>query len=135
VVYYLSNKSENPELILVVDDNTSNQYVARVVLEKFGYKTHIVENGEEAIKAAAADQYQLILMDCRMPICDGYEATEAIRAMQARSGKRVPIIGVTACAMEGDREKCLAAGMDDYIPKPLTLDDFKKLLHRWLATL
>jgi two-component system sensor histidine kinase/response regulator len=134
VVYYLSNGLENPELILVVDDNTSNQFVARVVLEKFGYKTHIVENGEEAIKAAAAEQYQLILMDCRMPICDGYEATEAIRAMQARSGKRVPIIGVTACAMEGDREKCLAAGMDDYITKPLTLEDFKTLLLRWLAT-
>lgn len=119
-------------MILVVDDNTSNQYVARVVLEKFGYETHIVDNGEEAIKAAAAGQYELILMDCRMPVCDGYVATEAIRAMQARSGKRVPIIGVTACAMEGDRERCLAAGMDDYVPKPLSLEDFKSLLRRWL---
>jgi CheY-like chemotaxis protein len=134
-VYYLSYWVENPELILVVDDNLSNQYVARVVLEKFGYATHIVDNGEQAIKAAAAEQYELILMDCRMPICDGYEATEAIRAIQARTGKRVPIIGVTACAMEGDREKCLAAGMDDYMTKPLTLEDFKKLLRRWMATL
>ena len=120
-------------MILVVDDNTSNQYVARVVLERFGYQTRIAENGQEAIKAAAQSDYQLILMDCRMPICDGYEATEAIRRMQARTGTRVPIVGVTACAMEGDRERCLAAGMDDYITKPLTLDDFRGLLKRWLT--
>lgn len=120
-------------MILVVDDNASNQYVARVVLEKFGYKARIVENGEQAIRAAATEQYELILMDCRMPVCDGYEATEAIRAMQARTGKRVPIVGVTACAMEGDRERCLAAGMDDFFTKPLSLDDFRSLLRRWLA--
>jgi CheY-like chemotaxis protein len=119
-------------LILVVDDNLSNQYVARVVLEKMGYKSHVVDNGEEAIKAAAAGSYELILMDCRMPVCDGYTATEAIRRLQATSGRRVPIIGVTACAMEGDREKCLDAGMDDYVTKPLTLDSFRSLLSRWL---
>ena len=122
-------------MILVVDDNASNQYVARVVLEKFGLQAHLVDNGQEAIRAASSDQYELILMDCRMPVCDGYEATEAIRAIQARTGKRVPIIGVTACAMEGDREKCLAAGMDDYVTKPLTLDAFKGLLIRWLSSM
>lgn len=119
-------------MILVVDDNASNQYVARVVLEKFGYQAHIVDNGEEAIKAAANRSFDLILMDCRMPICDGYEATEAIRKLESSSGRHIPIIGVTACAMEGDREKCLAAGMDDYFTKPLTLDAFKELVQRWL---
>lgn len=119
-------------MILVVDDNTANQYVARVVLEKFGHKAHIVDNGHDAITAAAQGQYDLILMDCRMPICDGYEATEAIRRMQAMSGRHCPIIGVTACAMEGDRERCFASGMDDYVTKPVSLEVFRDVLERWL---
>lgn len=119
-------------MILVVDDNASNQYVARVLLQKFGYEAEIVDNGEEAVKAATSREYDLILMDCRMPVLDGYEATEAIRRMQDQRGKRVPIIGVTACAMEGDRERCFAAGMDDYYTKPLTVDGFEELLRRWM---
>lgn len=122
-------------MILVVDDNTGNQYVAKVVLELFGLQAHVVENGEEALRAASSGQYELILMDCRMPILDGYEATLAIRRAEEAKGKRTPIIGVTACALEGDREKCLAAGMDDYLPKPITVDSFKSMLKRWIPSL
>lgn len=119
-------------LILVVDDNAGNQYVARVVLEMFGYKAHIVDNGAEAIRVTQESDFDLILMDCRMPICDGYEATQEIRRYQAKKGKRIPIVGVTACAMEGDREKCYEAGMDDYFAKPLSVEGFRSLLHRWM---
>jgi CheY-like chemotaxis protein len=119
-------------MILVVDDNAGNQYVARAVLERYGYKTRIVANGEEALDAFSVGQYDLILMDCRMPIMDGYEATEAIRKAEEVMGGHIPIIGVTAYAFEGDREKCLEAGMDDYVMKPLTLEGFKNVLTRWL---
>ena len=122
-------------MILVVDDNTGNQYVAKVVLELFGLQAHVVENGEEALRAAESEQYELILMDCRMPILDGYEATLAIRRAEEIKGKHTPIVGVTACALEGDREKCLAAGMDDYLAKPITVDGFKSMLKRWIPTL
>lgn len=119
-------------MILVVDDNASNQYVARVLLQRFGYESEVADNGEEAIQAVSTRDYDLILMDCRMPVVDGYEATEAIRRLQSDRGRRVPIIGVTACAMEGDRERCFAAGMDDYYTKPLTIAGFEQLLNRWM---
>ena len=119
-------------MILVVDDNAGNQYVARAVLERFGYEAHLVANGEQALDAYAQDAYALILMDCRMPIMDGYEATSAIRTAESFGGGHIPIIGVTAYAFEGDREKCLAAGMDDYVTKPLTLEAVKQMLSRWL---
>ncbi|HEY9793375.1 MAG TPA: response regulator [Candidatus Obscuribacterales bacterium] len=119
-------------MILVVDDNAGNQYTARAVLERFGYRAQLVSNGEEALDAYSKDNFDLILMDCRMPIMDGYEATSAIRRAEEVTGDHVPIIGVTAYAFEGDREKCLQAGMDDYVTKPLTLEAFKGMLDRWL---
>lgn len=125
---------EISKVILVVDDNANNQLVTRVALEHFGYKAHIVDNGEEALKAYTSNFYDLILMDCRMPILDGYEATEAIReAERCRKLPRTPIVALTACALEGDREKCLAVGMDDYFTKPISLDGLKVILDRWLA--
>ena len=119
-------------LILVVDDNAGNQYVAKAVLKRFGYDSHVVANGEEALQAYSRNAYDLILMDCRMPLMDGYEATTAIRELESDSGKRTPIVGVTAFALDGDREKCLAAGMDDYVTKPLSLEIFREVLSHWL---
>jgi CheY-like chemotaxis protein len=119
-------------LILVVDDNAGNQYSTKAVLDRLGYLALVVQNGEQALEAYAADEFDLILMDCRMPVMDGYEATSAIRQLEEFTGRHIPIIGITAYALEGDREKCLAVGMDDYITKPLSLDAFKAMLMRWL---
>src|SRR5262249_37021912 len=107
-------------MILVVEDNTGNQYVARILVERLGLKVQIADNGAEALEALESQDFDMIFMDCRMPVLDGFETTMAIRSAEAKTGKHTPIVGLTACALEGDREKCLAAGMDDYLSKPLS---------------
>ncbi|MEQ1792844.1 MAG: response regulator [Nitrospira sp.] len=125
--------------ILVVEDNSVNQKLAVRMLEKLGYRPDLVENGREALAALDVGAYDAILMDCQMPVMDGFEATTAIRKNEA-AGKRyvslghIPIIAVTANAMQGDRERCLAAGMDAYLAKPIKLDDIRTTLSRWVAT-
>jgi PAS domain S-box-containing protein len=114
-------------LILVAEDNATNRIVALAQLEKLGYGSNAVFNGCEAVRAASERQYNLILMDCEMPMIDGYEATRAIRA----SGNSVPIIAVTAHAMPGDRARCLAAGMNDFISKPVDFRELDSMLRRW----
>jgi CheY-like chemotaxis protein len=116
---------------LLVEDNPVNQRVALAVLGKLGYQAELAANGAEAVTAVAARTYDLILMDCQMPVMDGFEATRRIREAQAGT-RRVPILAMTANAMQGDRERCLQAGMDDYIPKPVTLDALRIALSRWL---
>jgi signal transduction histidine kinase/CheY-like chemotaxis protein len=117
-------------IVLVVEDNAVNRKVAVTMLTKLGYATEVATNGQDAIKALDRGQYQLVLMDCQMPVMDGFEATRLIR--QQRQGlERVPIIALTANAMEGDRERCLDAGMDDYLSKPLQLLDLKLKLEAW----
>jgi PAS domain S-box-containing protein len=117
--------------LLLVEDNPVNQRVALAVLGKLGYQADLVANGAEAVTAAAARPYDLVLMDCQMPVMDGFEATRRIREDQA-GARRVPILAMTANAMQGDRERCLQAGMDDYIPKPVTLEALRTALQRWL---
>src|SRR5206468_7661246 len=99
--------------VLVAEDSPTSQKVALLQLKKLGYSADIANNGQEAVAAAMASPYALILMDCQMPEMDGFEATRAIRTTESTTGNHVPIIGLTAQAMEGDREKCIAAGMDD----------------------
>lgn len=118
--------------VLIVEDNLVNQRVAIRLVEKMGLRAEVVPNGLEAIRAVQRETYDLILMDCQMPEVDGYTATAEIRRMEGRGG-RVPIIAMTANAMRGDREKCLEAGMDDYIPKPVAFEDLRVLVTRWLA--
>jgi two-component system, sensor histidine kinase and response regulator len=120
-------------LILIVEDNAVNQKVAVRMLEKSGYRADVAGNGIEAVKAVSLVPYDVIFMDCQMPEMDGFEATSQIRSMDGPTRRRV-IIAMTANALQGDREKCLAAGMDDYIPKPIHQADIVAALSRAAQT-
>ncbi|HYP47773.1 MAG TPA: response regulator [Thermoleophilaceae bacterium] len=119
--------------ILLVEDNAVNQRVASLMIEKQGFRTEIAANGLQALEVLAGNEYAAILMDCQMPEMDGYEATAEIRRLEG-SGHHTAIIAMTANAMDGDREKCLAAGMDDYLSKPLSSDALGAALERWTAS-
>jgi CheY-like chemotaxis protein len=114
--------------ILVAEDNAVNQRLALQLLERQGHHADIVWNGREAVAAVAAMNFDLVLMDVQMPEMDGLEATAAIRKMETGTGKHVPIIALTAHAMKGDRERCLAAGMDGYITKPIRPEELRRTL-------
>ncbi|MDX1695558.1 MAG: response regulator [Ketobacteraceae bacterium] len=116
--------------VLVVDDNPVNRKVAAGFLKKLGFETDVAEDGLQAVRAVENSHYGLVLMDCQMPVMDGYEATRQIRSHLR--GRFLPIIAVTANAMEGDRDKCLAAGMDDYMAKPLRKDALNQMVFSWL---
>ncbi|WP_345452063.1 response regulator [Arthrobacter gyeryongensis] len=117
--------------ILVVEDNEVNQLVAREMVAKLGYEADVAADGAEAVSAIAARSYAAVLMDCHMPVMDGFEATRSIRARENGS-VRLPIIAMTAGAQDEDRERCLAAGMDDYLSKPVDLAALDAALNRWV---
>jgi CheY-like chemotaxis protein len=118
--------------VLLAEDNLVNQRVAMAILKKLGLAPDLACNGLEACAAAKAGPYDLILMDCQMPEMDGFEATRRIREQEG-GARRVPILAMTANAMAGDRERCLEAGMDDYLAKPIAILDLKEALLRWLS--
>lgn len=118
--------------ILAAEDNAVNQMVIRRLVERLGYRIEVVKSGREAVEAVRGGGYAMVLMDCQMPDMDGFEATEAIRRLTG-AVSAVPVVAVTANAMPGFREQCLAAGMDDYLPKPILLDDLARVLGRWVA--
>jgi CheY-like chemotaxis protein len=119
--------------VLVVEDNLVNQKVAVRLLENMGCRVDVAANGHEAVEASDRNPYDCIFMDCQMPELDGYEATGLIRRREAGAGagSHVPIIAMTANALEGDRERCLAVGMDDYVSKPVKRDELESTLERW----
>ena len=133
--------------VLVAEDNIVNKKVAVKMLEKLGCRVNVTANGKEAVDMLESFPYDLVFMDCQMPEMDGYEATAAIRKWEEenrysetenrkpKSEKRIPIIAITANAMKGDREKCLEAGMDDYISKPVDVKKLAQALGKWAATL
>jgi CheY-like chemotaxis protein/HPt (histidine-containing phosphotransfer) domain-containing protein len=120
--------------VLVVEDNVVNQQVAQRLLAKLGCRVDVAANGQEAVTVLARLAYDVVLMDCQMPEMDGFTATAAIREREAATGQHVPIIAMTANAMQGDRERCLAAGMDDYISKPVQADELVATLRKWILS-
>ena len=128
--------------VLVAEDNLINQKLTVRMLEKLGYQSDVVENGQEALAALDRVSYAMVLMDCQMPLVDGFEATRLIRENERRQApivndqsmpsSHIPIVALTANAMSGDRDRCLAAGMDDYLTKPVRKDQLKGVLDRWI---
>ncbi len=118
----------------MAEDNPVNQKVAQAMLRKMGLHADVVANGQEAINALQIMPYDLVLMDCQMPEMDGFEATRSIRQGGAKAlNAEIPIIAMTAFTMRGDKEKCIQAGMSDFISKPVQQKELTELLARWLA--
>jgi CheY-like chemotaxis protein len=119
--------------ILVAEDNLVNQRLATRLLEKRGHRVTVAANGRQAVEALDAGAYDLVLMDVQMPEMDGLEATAAIRKNENVTGKHQPIVALTAHAMKGDQERCLAAGMDDYLSKPIRPQELDAILEKYMA--
>ncbi|MCP4717210.1 MAG: response regulator, partial [Deltaproteobacteria bacterium] len=146
----LSEQRKQSIRLLVAEDNETNQLVAQGIIENLGYRAHIVSNGQEALKALQQRHYDLVFMDVQMPVLDGITATENIRFGELKNSKiqgldnkdesqftthasqGVPIVALTAHTMKGDRERCIAAGMNDYIPKPLRPEDISRCIETYI---
>jgi PAS domain S-box-containing protein len=131
--HVISEKRANDKRILLAEDNAINQKIAIAMLQKNGYSVDVVGNGQQAFEKAISARYSAILMDVQMPDVDGFEATQLIRKWESENERHTPIIAMTAHAMKGDREKCLEAGMDDYVTKPIESRILYNVLERWLA--
>lgn len=122
---------QQDQRVLLVEDNAINRKLAIAILDQLSIPHHIAKDGSEAVAAFSTGHYSLILMDCSMPVMDGYEATQRIRELE-KDGPRTPIIALTANALAGDREKALQAGMDDHLSKPYAVEDLQKILAQWM---
>lgn len=121
---------KKPVSILLVEDNMLNQKLMYFNLTKMGFNLKMVNNGQEAVDACKNDKYEFIMMDLMMPIMDGFQATKAIRTIEKQTGNKSYIIGLTSNVYDSDKDKCLDAGMDEYMPKPFDIDVFIDTLKR-----
>ncbi len=126
---------DDGRVVLLAEDNPANQRLALAQLQRLGYHAEMVGNGAKALEAYSLhpEHYSLILMDCQMPVMDGFEASGKIRILERWTNRHIPIIAMTANAMQGDREACLTAGMDDYVSKPVTIDNLRRVLESFLS--
>lgn len=130
----MEDDQRNKYRILVAEDNQINQKVIIAVLNRSGYAYVLAKDGKQALEAYSKSKFDLILMDCQMPNIDGFEATKKIRDVENQGlSKRVPIVALTANAMKGDRENCLAAGMDDFLPKPFKSRELVEKIEGWVT--
>jgi two-component system sensor histidine kinase/response regulator len=134
VMGQVSRDGASTTRVLLAEDNPVNQKIAIAMLERMGCSIDVVGDGEAAVNATAENNYDLILMDCQMPLLDGFDATRAIREREENGGGRhTPIVALTASALSGDREACLASGMDDYVAKPFKLEQLRQVVTKWSA--
>jgi CheY-like chemotaxis protein len=117
--------------LLIVEDDATSQMVMEELSRKKGWQVILTENGKEAVDAYRGYSFDAIVMDCQIPILDGYKATGVIRQIERHNGIHTPIIAMTAHALRGDREKCLESGMDDYLSKPIDADKFYATVEKW----
>jgi CheY-like chemotaxis protein len=129
------NKEVRPGRVLVVEDNEVNALVVQGMLETMGVNAELAVNGQKALESMGQTRFDLVLMDCQMPVLDGWQATRLWRARETRlrQRERMPIVALTASAAAGERERCLAAGMDDYLSKPFTRDSLAAIVDRYLG--
>lgn len=130
----LREQQDEKPRILLAEDNKVNQVVVKHMLQKGGFHCDVASDGARVLSALESQTYQLILMDCQMPEIDGFEATRRIRRKEAESSRHIPIVALTASAVKGDREKCLACGMDDYLTKPIRYDTLMATVTRWVES-
>lgn len=128
-----SSPQVHPRRVLLVEDNEINRRVALGLLSSRGHHAVVAENGREAVDAVAEQEFDVVLMDMQMPVMDGYEATMHIRKREQDSGGHIPIVAMTAEALKGDRERCLATGMDDYVSKPITPTEMYRAIEKFPA--
>lgn len=119
--------------ILLAEDNPVNQDVGRAMLESFGCRVDVASNGQEVLDKVVTEDFDIIFMDCEMPVLDGFGATKKIRAIENEEKAKVPVIALTAHIMEDDRTRCFSAGMNDYLSKPFRLQELSDVLQRWIA--
>ena len=130
---YLPGMGAGHLRILVVDDDYSSRVLAKIHLDKMGFQVETASNGEEALEKVASDQYHLVLMDCQMPVMNGYEATRCIREREKGTGCHTPIVAMTAKVQPGDREQCLEAGMDGFLAKPIERKRLASLVKEYVG--
>lgn len=130
----MTAQSQPKPLVLLVEDNPIQTRISKAYAEKLGVEVHTAANCQEAIAALEKRRYALILMDWRLPEIDGLQCTRTIREVDAKNCLHTPIVALTARAIKGDREKCLAAGMDDYLSKPFTTAQLREVFSRWVPS-
>jgi CheY-like chemotaxis protein len=129
----LDQTDAKPHHILIAEDNDVSRVLTQHILEFLGFVVHAVENGDLALKIALQKTFDLILMDCQMPIVDGFEATRRIRNLETEAGRtKTPIVALSGYSHSEGRGNCLAAGMDDYLQKPFTINELREMITRWI---